>query len=112
MRLTNKKALEKFKRKYKGNKLLANAIEKLVHDIETNHWKNQIELQTCRPDADCVHSDGFYFFNISNHRAMVLIEFYEQEASVVWCGNHKAYEKSFRNNKRTIKSWLSSRNWI
>ncbi len=112
MRLTNKKALEKFKRKHKGNKLLALAIEKLVHDIETNHWKSQIELQTIRSDADCVHSDGFYFFNISMFRTMVLIEFYEQEASVVWCGNHKDYELTFRNNKRTIKNWLSSRNWI
>jgi len=37
VRLTNKKALEKVKRKHKGNKLLALAIEKLVQDIETNH---------------------------------------------------------------------------
>ena len=112
MRLTNKKALEKLKRKHKGNKLLALAIEKLVCDIETSHWETQMELQTSRPDADCVHSDGFYFFNISMHRTMVLIEFYEQEASVVWCGNHKDYEKTFRNNKQTIKNWLSSRHWI
>jgi mRNA interferase HigB len=112
VRLTNKKALEKFKRKYKGSKFLTHAIDKLVHDIETNYWKSRSELQASRSDEDCVHNDGFYFFNISAYRTMVLIELNEQEATVVWCGNHKAYEQTFRNNKETIKKWLSSHNWI
>ena len=40
MRLTNKKALEKLKRKNRGNTSLANAIDKLIKDIEDNKWKN------------------------------------------------------------------------
>jgi len=112
MRLTNKKALEKLKRKNKGNIPLANAIDKLIEDIEENDWKNQTELNESRSDADCVHSDGFYFFNISIHRTMILIEFDDVEASVVWLGNHKEYVKIFKNNKSTIKNWLKSNNWI
>ncbi|MDO5970622.1 type II toxin-antitoxin system HigB family toxin [Flavivirga aquimarina] len=112
MRLTNKKTLEKFKRKNKGNINLARAVDKLIEDIEENDWKNQTELNRSRSDADCVHSDGFYFFNISVHRTMILIEFDDGEASVVWLGNHKEYESLFKNNKGTIKKWLKSNNWI
>jgi len=88
------------------------AIAKLIEDIEENDWKNQTELNELRSDADCVHSDGFYFFNISVHRTMILIEFDDEEASVVWLGNHKEYENIFKNNKSTIKKWLKSNNWI
>jgi len=112
MRLTNKKVLEKLKRKNRGNKPLANAIDKLIKDIEDNEWKNQTELNESRSDADCVHSDGFYFFNISIHRTMILVEFDDGEASVVWLGNHQEYESTFKNNKNTIKKWLKSNNWI
>lgn len=112
MRLTNKKALEKLKRKNKGNVTLTNAVDKLIEDIVGNNWKNQTELNESRPDADCVHSEGFYFFNISVHRTMVLIEFEESEASVVWIGSHKEYEKTFKNNKNTIKKWLKANEWI
>lgn len=38
MRLINKKALEKLKRKNIGNKPLAIAISKLISDIEKNNW--------------------------------------------------------------------------
>ena len=44
MRLTNKKALEKLKRKNKGNTSLANAIDKLILDIE----ENEIGRASCR----------------------------------------------------------------
>jgi len=88
------------------------AIDKLIEDIEENDWKNQTELNELRSDADCVHSDGFYFFNISVHRTMILIEFHDGEASVVWLGNHKEYENIFKNNKSTIKKFLKSNNWI
>lgn len=83
---------------------MTNAVDKLIEDIVGNNWKNQTELNESRPDADCVHSEGFYFFNISVHRTMVLIEFEESEASVVWIGSHKEYEKTFKNNKNTIKN--------
>lgn len=61
MRLTNKKILEKLKRKNKGNVSLTNAIDKLIKDIDDNDWKDQTELNSIRTDADKVHSDGFYF---------------------------------------------------
>lgn len=112
MRLINKKALEKLKRKNKGNTLLSNAIIKLIADIEFNDWQQPIELHLTRIDADRVHSDGFYFFNINVHRTMILIEFDENEASVVWVGTHQEYESTFKNNKNTIKKWLYMNDWI
>jgi len=48
--------------------------------------KNQAELNLTRPDTAFVHSDGFHFFNINIHRTMILIEFDDDEASVVWVG--------------------------
>lgn len=83
MRLTGKKILEKIKRKNKGNVSLIKAIDKLIEDINVNDWKDQTELNKTRPDADKVHSEGFYFFNINIHRTMVLIEFNGYEATVV-----------------------------
>jgi len=113
MRLIGKKQLEKLKRKNKGNTSLALEIDNLIKNIEESNWKNQKELKIVRKDADCVHSDGFYFFNISIHRTLILIEFEEDEgASVVWVGNHQEYEKTFKNNKSVIKKWLKSNNWI
>jgi len=112
MRLTNKKALEKLKKKNRGNVPLTCAIDKLIKDIEDSKWKNQTELNLTRPDADSVHSDGFYIFNINVHRTMVLIEFDDEEASVVWVGTHQEYETTFKNNKNTIRKWLNSNDWI
>ena len=112
MRLINKKALEKLKRKNRGNVPLTKEIDKLIEDIEQNQWNDQAELNETRSDADCVHSDGFYFFNISVHRTMILVEFEEDEASVVWAGTHQEYESIFKNNKNTIKKWLRTNNWI
>jgi mRNA interferase HigB len=112
MRLTNKKALEKLKRKNKGNVLLSKTIDKLIEDIEGSEWENQTELIQTRPDANCVHSDGFYFFNINIHRTMILVEFDDNEASVVWVGTHQEYETTFKNNRNTIKKWLNSNDWI
>ncbi|MDN3643595.1 type II toxin-antitoxin system HigB family toxin [Lutimonas halocynthiae] len=112
MRLINKKALEKLKRKNRGNRLLNKEIENLINDVESNNWKNQLELSQTRPDADCVHNGGFYFFNISIHRTMILIEFNDSEASVAWVGSHQEYDRTFKNNKRTIRNWLKSNDWI
>ena len=112
-RLIGKKILEKLKRKNKGNTALVIEIDLLVKDIESHNWENQMELKSIRKDADCVHSDGFYFFNISIHRTLILIEFEEDgEASIAWVGNHQEYEKVFKNNKKAIKNWLRSNNWI
>ena len=112
MRLINKKALEKLKRKNRGNVPLTKEIDKLIEDIEQNQWNDQAELNETRSDADCVHSDGFYFFNIAVHRTMILVEFEEREASVVWVGTHQEYKSIFKNNKNTIKKWLRTNNWI
>ena len=43
---------------------------------------------------------------------MVLLEFDENEATVVWVGNHDDYVLTFKNNKNTIKAWLKSNDWI
>lgn len=51
--------------------MLSNAIDKLIHDIEQNVWETQQEMKTARPDADCVRSDGLYFFNLNIHRTMI-----------------------------------------
>jgi len=112
MRLINKKLLEKLKRKNRGNTHLIKAINILIKDIGKNDWKDQNELNKTRTDADNVHSDGFYFFNINFHRTMILIEFEDKEATVVWAGTHQEYKSTFRNNKNTIKKWLKSNDWI
>lgn len=112
MRLINKKTLEKLKLKNRGNTRLIRAIERLESDIDENNWKSREELYTSRPDADCVHNDGFYFFNIAVHRTMIMVEFDESEASVVWVGNHSEYELVFKNNKSTIRRWLKFNDWI
>lgn len=112
MRLINKKALEKLKRKKRGNASLASDIDLLIKDFETHNWQNQEELKRDRKDADCVHSEGFYFFNIEIHRTMILIEFEDNEATVIWVGNHQEYERVFKNNKNAIANWLKSKDLI
>ena len=112
MRLIGKQKLEKLKRKNKGNVSLTKDINKLIVDIEMNEWKSKADLKETRSDANCVHSDGFYFFNLEVNRTMILVVFEEGEASVVWVGNHQEYEITFKNNKDTIKKWLKDNNWI
>ena len=43
---------------------------------------------------------------------MILIELEDDQATIVWCGSHDEYEKTFKNNKNTIRKWLQSKNWI
>ncbi|APS40476.1 type II toxin-antitoxin system HigB family toxin [Salegentibacter sp. T436] len=112
MRLINKKALEKLKRKKRGNASLASEIDLLIKDFETYNWQNQEELKKDRKDADCVHSEGFYFFNIEIHRTMILIEFEDNEATIIWVGDHQEYERVFKNNKIAIANWLKSKDLI
>ncbi|MBI6119632.1 type II toxin-antitoxin system HigB family toxin [Salegentibacter maritimus] len=112
MRLINRKALEKLKRKKRGNASLAKEIDLLIEDFETHNWQSQEELKQDRKDADCVHSEGFYFFNIEIHRTMILIEFEDNEASVIWVGSHQEYERIFKNNKSAIANWLKSKDLI
>ncbi len=113
MRVINKKKLEKFRRKNRGNIILSKGINDLIEAIEYNTWENGLELSKTRIDADCVHPEGFFFFDITRaDRTMILIEFDENEATIVWVGNHDDYISNFKNNKNTIKAWLKSNGWI
>ena len=113
MRLIGKSKLEKLRRKNRGNQMLTKAIDKLIKDIEDNDWKNEDEFYETIVSADKVHSDGFYFIDISIHRTLVLIEFDDEgEATIVWVGNHQEYETVFKNNKNTIRKWLRSNEFI
>lgn len=103
----------KLKAKNKGNKALANEIDNLISAIQNNNWNNEIDVKASRSDADCVHNDGFYFFDIEIHRTMILLEFgVDKEATIIWTGSHSDYERIFKNNKATIAKWLKSRKYI
>lgn len=112
MRVLGKKIILKVKKKNIGNKKLCDEIDKLIKDLEKFNPKEQ-HLKEIRDDADCVHSDGFYFFDIYIHRTLVMIEFDEQgEATIVWAGTHQEYESTFKNNKKTIEKWLRNNNYL
>ena len=106
MELLRKHKLSKLKVKNRGNVKLIKAIDKLVSDIENANWKKQTDIKETRPDADCVHSDGFYFFDLNVHRTMILVVFEENEATVIWTGSHDDYDMTFKGNKKTIERWL------
>lgn len=113
MEITGKSKLEKLRRKNRGNTLLSQAIDELFNDLENEDCTNQEQLKKIRPDADLVHNDGFYIFNLNIHRVMILIEFEENgEATIEWCGSHSDYETTFKNNKITIKKWLTKQGLI
>jgi len=111
MEIIGKKLLEKLKAKNKGNLLLINAIDKLFDDLKDSNWDNKLDVINKRPDANCVYDD-FYFFDINIHRVFIVIEFEDDEATIVWCGNHSEYETTFKNNKSTIKKWLKNKGYI
>ena len=106
MELLRKHKLIKLKKKNRGNIRLIKAINKLISDIEDAKWKSQTDIKKSRPDADCVHSDGFYFFDLNVHRTMILVVFEDNEATVIWTGSHDEYDKTFKGNKKTIEKWL------
>lgn len=112
MRIIGKKTILKIKKKNIGNKKLCDEIDKLVSDLESFN-PNHDTINEIRNDADCVHNDGFYFFNINIHRILILIEFDDDgEATIVWAGTHQEYESTFKNNKATIEKWLRKNSYI
>lgn len=112
MRIIGKKTILKIKKKNIGNKKLCDEIDKLIADLERFN-SNENSIDEIRNDADCVHNDGFYFFNINIHRTLILIELDEDgEATIVWAGMHQEYESTFKNNKATIEKWLRKNNYI
>ena len=110
--LIHKNKLIKLKRKNQGNIKLIRAIDKLIMDIEKSGWRNKMDVIRDRKDADRVHSDNFFFFNINIHRTMILIVFEAQEAEVLWVGTHSEYDKIFKGNKSTIETWLRNQGKI
>jgi mRNA-degrading endonuclease HigB of HigAB toxin-antitoxin module len=106
LELLRKHKLIKLKKKSRSNIKLIKAIEKLISDIENSKWEKPADIKEIRPDADCVHSDGFYFFDLNVHRTMILVVFEDNEATVIWCGSHDEYDKTFKGNKKTIEKWL------
>lgn len=112
MRLLGKNIILKLKHKNRGNEKLCNEIDILIEDLENFNPELQ-PLKAVRSDADCVHNEGFYFFDIHIHRTLILIEFDEEgEATIIWAGTHQVYEKTFKNNKRIIEKWLRTNNYI
>ncbi|GLR19569.1 type II toxin-antitoxin system HigB family toxin [Portibacter lacus] len=112
MKIASLNILEKHLKKKRGNRKLKNEVDKLIEILKGANWSNSEEIKSIRPDADKVHSKGFYFFNISSDRTMILIELEEDQATIVWCGSHDEYEYTFKNNKNTIRKWLQAKNWI
>lgn len=117
MKLVGLKYLTKLKKKNIGNVKLVKAVDKLIADVK--EAKRGDDLIRKRDDADCIHSDGFYFFDINIHRTMILLEYIEDEendnmdiANVIWVGSHDEYERTFKNNKKTIHRWLKDNGYI
>ncbi|MCL7988754.1 type II toxin-antitoxin system HigB family toxin [Sphingobacterium sp. lm-10] len=112
MRIVGKKILLKIKKKNIGNKKLCDEIDRLMDDLE-KFEPGAMSIATVRHDADNVHSEGFYFFDIHIHRTLILIEIDEDgEATIVWAGTHQEYEAKFKNNKSTIERWLRKNGYI
>lgn len=105
MRVLGKSILIKLKKKNIGNKRLCDEIDRLIIDLQRGNTRD--EMTAIRKDADCVHSTGYYFFNIHIHRSLVFISVNDENlAEVIWAGSHTDYERIFKNNKATIESWL------
>jgi hypothetical protein len=112
MRIIGKKTLLKLKKKNIGNQPLCAEIDTLISDLERFNPQEE-SLNDIRSDADCVHNDGFYFFDIHVHRTLLLIELDDEgEATIVWAGTHQEYETTFKNNKLTIEKWLRKKGHI
>ena len=87
MRLIGKDKILKHQKKNMGNLSLYNEINALIHQLENFNPATQ-RIHDVRPDADCVHADGFYFFDIQTHRTFVMLEFDEAgEATIIWVGS-------------------------
>ncbi len=112
MEILRKDKLIKVKRKNRGNYILISAVDRFIEVLERAGWQNKADILLSRPDADCVHSDGFYFFNIYQHRVLVLIVFVENVATIIWTGSHDEYMRTFKGNKKSIENWLRHQQYI
>ncbi|MCF0053826.1 type II toxin-antitoxin system HigB family toxin [Dyadobacter sp. LJ53] len=112
MQLIGKKILFKIQDKNSGNIRLSRAINQLIDDLERLQMDSLNELKGIRGDFEKVNNDGFFFVNIHIHRVLLLIKIIENEARVVWAGNHDEYVRTFKNNKRSIEKWLRNNKLI
>lgn len=112
MELLRKDRLIKLRKKNRGNTKLVKAINKLIEDIESANWQDRFDILNNRSDADRIYGDNFYFFDINIHRTMIMILFNEQEAEILWVGNHDEYDKTFKGNKKTIETWIRNQGKI
>lgn len=112
MRINGKELLTRLKLKNQGNKRLVQAINQLIIDLENGSIDSPETLKIIRKDADRVHHKGFYFFDLQVHRTLILLEFPEKEATILWAGTHDEYSVTFKNNVNTIEKWLRAKNWI
>lgn len=112
MDLINRKKLVKLKKKNKSNKKLLVAVDEFMKTIEGAKWKDVKEMKKERRDADHIHDNRFYFFDLYIHRVFCLMEITDNELDVLWVGTHDEYEKIFKNNKNTAKKWLRERQYI
>jgi mRNA interferase HigB len=112
LKILRKDRLIKLRKKNRGNIKLVKAIDNLIEDIEGADWQDKFEILKKRPDADRIHGDNFYFFDINIHRTMIMVLFNEQEAEILWVGNHDEYDKTFRGNKKTIETWIRNQGKI
>ncbi|MET7254477.1 type II toxin-antitoxin system HigB family toxin [Dyadobacter fermentans] len=109
MVIRRKRILEKLVSKNQGNKRLAQAVDQLIADLEQKSFATRDELLEVRKDADRVYGGEFYFFDLHVHRTLVFIQFKENQATIMWAGTHKEYERIFKNNTNTIEKWLRER---
>jgi hypothetical protein len=110
LELLGKNKLQKLKIKNRGNQQLGKEIDRLIKEIDENDANTLLKLRT---DADCVHSEGFYFFDINVHRTLIMLEIEDDgQATVVWVGTHQEYEAVFKNNKKTVEKWLRKNDYI
>lgn len=112
MIVRRKRILEKLLTKNQGNKRLERAVYQLIADLEQKSFATRDELLRVRKDADRVHGNEFYFFDLHVHRTLVFIQFREDHATIMWVGTHEEYVRTFKNNTNTIEKWLRERDLL
>ena len=103
MKVYGIRILLKHKKKNKGNKRLGIEIDKLISDLE-RYSPSEKSFFDIRKDADLVHGNGFYFFNIEIHRTLIFIAFEKKyEATVLWVSRNQTHTASWENSCITPK---------
>ena len=106
MQLQGKAIVSRLKYKNRGNLKLFKAIDLLINDLENAELNTQDDFRMLRRDAEKVHNKGFYFLDITVHRVLILLLLEAKQVKIIWTGNHKEYERIFKNNKNSIEKWL------